>query len=418
MDAQLLSYVPLEGTQEESWDYAGEITKTYTHGLHSYPAMMIPPVARRLILTYSDEGATLLDPFCGSGSVLVEAELAHRYSWGVDLNPLAILIARVKTTPIDPEILNSELEQVLTRIKYISAENIVFPDFPNLHFWFKENVVIGLAKLLHAINAIEEIPVREFFQVVFSEIARLSSNTRSNEFKLYRYHSAKLEGWEPDPILLFRRKALTNIGAIAKFSLEASPSFWARPIESDIRKVDEISANSVDIVVTSPPYGDSRTTVAYGQFSRLSSQWLGLINGRNIDRESLGGIPLVSLEHGLSLETLNKSIHLIAEVDERRAREVLSFYIDLNESLMSIGGLIKKRGMVCFVLGNRTVKGVRLPTDEILVDLFQRLGYKHLETFHRNIPNKSMPLQNSPTNKRGVIQDTMHHENIVVMQKL
>ena len=418
MDAQLLGYVPLKGTPEASWDYAGEITKTYTHGLHSYPAMMIPPVARRLILTYSDEGATLLDPFCGSGSVLVEAKLAHRYSWGVDLNPLAILIARVKTTPIAPEILNSELEQVLTRIKYTSVENIVFPDFPNLHFWFKENVVIGLAKLLHAINAIEEIRVREFFQVVFSEIARLSSNTRSNEFKLYRYGSDKLERWEPDPILLFRRKALTNINAIAKFSLEANPSFWARPIESDIRKVDKVPANSIDVVVTSPPYGDSRTTVAYGQFSRLSSQWLGLVNGRNIDRETMGGIPLTSLEHSLSSEALSKSISLIAEVDERRAREVLSFYIDLNESLVSIDGLIKKQGMVCFVLGNRTVKGVRLPTDEILVNLFERLAYRHLETFHRNIPNKSMPLQNSPTNKRGVIQDTMHRENIVVMQKL
>jgi site-specific DNA-methyltransferase (cytosine-N4-specific) len=61
--------------EDFSWDYQGEFTKTYTHGFHSYPAMMIPQVARRLIVEYSNEGDTLLDPFCGSGSVLVDAKL-------------------------------------------------------------------------------------------------------------------------------------------------------------------------------------------------------------------------------------------------------------------------------------------------------------------------------------------------------
>ena len=76
--------------EDSSWDYRGESTKSLTHGFHSYPAMMIPQVARRLIEKYSKEGDILLDPFCGSGSVLVEARLARRYSWGIDLNPLAI----------------------------------------------------------------------------------------------------------------------------------------------------------------------------------------------------------------------------------------------------------------------------------------------------------------------------------------
>ena len=61
--------------EDSTWDYQGEFTKAYTHGFHSYPAMMIPQVAQRLILEYSKEGDTLLDPFCGFGSVLVEAKL-------------------------------------------------------------------------------------------------------------------------------------------------------------------------------------------------------------------------------------------------------------------------------------------------------------------------------------------------------
>jgi hypothetical protein len=291
------------------------------------------------------------------------------------------------------------------------------PNFPNLHFWFKESVISGLAKLLQAIYSVEQADIREFFLVAFSEITRLSSNTRSHEFKLYRYAPEKLESWEPDPIELFEHKAAANIVAMEKFWRDDNSSCWARPVLSDIRKITEILPNSIDIVVTSPPYGDSRTTVAYGQYTRLSSQWLGLIEKRNLDRESLGGIPTETLEHSLPSPTLDRSILLIAEKDEQRAREVLSFYVDLNESLTAIDKLVKQHGVTCFVLGNRTVKGVCLPTDGILVELFSGLGYDHLTTTIRNIPNKSMPLQNSPTNKRGEIQNTMHQENIVVMQK-
>lgn len=417
MQLQLTHDLVVTKIEDHSWDYSGEFTKTHTHGLHSYPAMMIPPVARRLIISHSNEGDTLLDPFCGSGSVLVEAKLNKRNSWGVDINPLAILVARVKTRPIAPDILRKELQIVLEKVRQLRDDSVDLPDFPNLHFWFKESVISGLAKLLKAINSVEQADVREFFQVVFSEVTRLSSNTRSHEFKLYRYAPKKLETWEPNPIGLFEHKAAANIVAMEKFWRDDNNGHWARPILSDIRKISEIPPNSIDIVVTSPPYGDSRTTVAYGQYTRLSSQWLGLIENRNLDRESLGGIPTETLEHSLPSPTLDRSILLIAGKDEQRAREVLSFYVDLNESLIAIDKLVRQHGVICFVLGNRTVKGVCLPTDEILVELFSGLGYNHLTTIIRNIPSKSMPLQNSPTNRRGEIQNTMHQEHIIVMEK-
>jgi site-specific DNA-methyltransferase (cytosine-N4-specific) len=73
--------------EDPSWDYKGEPTKRYTHGFHSYPAMMIPQVAHGLIKCYSEEGDVLLDPFCSSGSVLAEAKATGRNSYGIDLNP-------------------------------------------------------------------------------------------------------------------------------------------------------------------------------------------------------------------------------------------------------------------------------------------------------------------------------------------
>ena len=78
------------------WDYRTANTKEYTHGVHPYPAMMIPQVARRLIQSYGREGDVLFDPYCGTGTTLLEGMLANLKSSGTDLNPLARLIARTK----------------------------------------------------------------------------------------------------------------------------------------------------------------------------------------------------------------------------------------------------------------------------------------------------------------------------------
>ncbi|MDW8464624.1 MAG: hypothetical protein RML35_00030 [Chloroherpetonaceae bacterium] len=69
-------------------------------------------------------------------------------------------------------------------------------------------------------------------------------------------------------------------------------------------------------------------------------------------------------------------------------------------------------------MGNRRVKGVELLTDVAVKDFFERCGFQHVETFARAIPNKRMPLQNSPTNEAGKRNATMTREFVVVMQKM
>src|SRR3989344_4915342 len=98
------------------WDFKEADTKEYTHGFHTYPAMMIPQIARKLINIYGKDAKVLLDPFCGSGTSLVEASLTPHIveAHGFDLNPLAVLIAKVKTTPLDTEKLKNELDTILT----------------------------------------------------------------------------------------------------------------------------------------------------------------------------------------------------------------------------------------------------------------------------------------------------------------
>src|SRR3989338_7547204 len=102
---------------ETPWDFRGADTKYYTHGLHTYPAMMIPQVAARLIKENLRNGSVILDPFCGSGTVLVESMLINKESFGIDINPLTKLIAECKTTIYDTCELNKVFIKLMDEIE-------------------------------------------------------------------------------------------------------------------------------------------------------------------------------------------------------------------------------------------------------------------------------------------------------------
>src|SRR3989339_136118 len=178
---------------DQSWDYLGEKTKSYTHGMHTYPAMFIPQVARRLLETYSKGEDTICDIFCGSGTALIESKLLDRNAYGIDLNPLAIFLAKAKTTPINPQKLTKEYLSLLDRVEKIKDNEIQRPDFKNIDFWFKDKVIVKLAKLKKAIRGIKDEAIQNFLMVAFSETVRYSSNTKTGEFKLVRVKGEKLE---------------------------------------------------------------------------------------------------------------------------------------------------------------------------------------------------------------------------------
>lgn len=411
---------------DHSWDFKTSNTKYSTHGFHSYPAMMIPQIARRLIEKYSKKYDTILDPFCGSGTVLVESKILSRNVWGIDINPLALLLSKVKTTPISPVILENEFRNLINKIENdirdlnFGLKDIEALKFHNIEYWFKTKVIKDLTIIKNHITSIEDKDIREFFLVPFSETVRLVSNTKSGEFKLHRIPKNKLREYSPNTLLTFKNKTGRNIERMKEFYKEPDSKVWVKILDEDTREKVGIPSESIDLVVTSPPYGDSRTTVAYGQFSRLSLEWLGLDGdrARTIDKKSLGGVPTNSLKNTLNSEVLNKVLDKIKKEDEKRAKDVLSFYIDLEKCFKEIGRVMKADGYICMVVGNRTVKKIQIPTDEIIVDLGRNVDFEHVETIVRNIPNKRMPSKNSPSNIPGEVGETMSRENIVIMKKM
>ena len=403
-----------------SWDFRGEDTKPYTHGFHTYPAMFIPQLARRLILNCSQIGDTICDIFCGSGTALVESRLLGRNAYGIELNPLAVLIAKVKTIPLNPEILQKAYLSLLSDIKEYKPKKEELPKFFNIDFWFKENAIYELTKIRKCIKDIRNKDVKDFFLIAFSGAVRYASNTRNGEFKLFRMPKEKLKDYNPDVISIFRKRAEKNIERMKEFYNDVDNKTWIKIIHGDSTKEYDIKGESIDCIVTSPPYGDSRTTVAYGQFSRLSLQWLDMLedNELQIDNQLMGGVVLPESENNLKSKSLAKVLNIIAEHDSKRAKEVLAFYLDLNKAIIQAYRILRKYKYFCVVIGNRTVKKVKLPTDFIVSELGEKLGFHTVDIIVRNIPNKHMPLKNSPTNVSGELEETMQKESIVILQKL
>ena len=407
--------------KDETWDFRKADTKEYTHCFHNYPAMMIPQIARKLLDRYGVSGGWLLDPYCGTGTSLVEASMCGMNGVGCDINPLVRLVAMAKTSPIPLQILDLQLQDLDNTIFQVEFSKHVpytsVPDVLNLDYWFSKDVTRCLSFLRDYIHAIKDEAIRNFFWVAFSETVRECSYTRNSEFKLYRIPAHKMADFKPDVFGIFQGKLVRNRqGFEAYLNERKNVEVFVSSKNTANRELPENQpSGGFDLVITSPPYGDSQTTVAYGQFSRLSADWIGLVNSRTIDRISMGG---EKKERKLCASPVVEAIGEIRAVDEKRADQVEAFYIDLEHSINCIAPLLSKHATICYVVGNRRVKDVTLPTDEFVVFAFAQHGFSHRETIIRNIPNKRMPQKNSPSNIVGKTATTMQEEYIVICQRL
>lgn len=415
------------GNQSEDWTFTGASTRELTHCYHDYPARMIPQVAGKLLDMFVAVDATLLfDPYCGTGTSLVEGLIRGMHVVGTDLNPLARLIAQAKTDTPDLAQIDDQISKfnrfVLRSKSHVIAEAPMIEGISRLEFWFKPYVVEKLAELKRFIDGIPDDSVRLFFRIAFSETVRESSNTRNEEFKLYRYDVERLKKFNPDVFEIMVGKLKRNRAGLQKY-LAIMHNFKHPPTANvyGFNTVTDIPSHlvapaSVDIVVTSPPYGDSHTTVAYGQYSRLSAAWLGLQEPDKVDSKLMGGAVQKKV-HKFQCVPLDNALEAICQMDEKRAMEVAAFYNDLSKSISHVATVVKPGGYACYVVGNRKVKGIMLPTDASIRCFFENHDFEYIDTFHRSIPNKRMPLRNSPTNAAGVVENTMLQEHIVVMRR-
>lgn len=411
------------------WDFRSADTKEYTHCFHIYPAMMIPQIARGLVDLYGKKGGILFDPYCGTGTSLVEARLAGMDGIGTDINPTARLISLAKTIDYNLNRLTRVTEKVLSGLEdkidsisdysgYSEPEKV---SWKQLEKWFPKKSIGEVCCAIEQISDIDYMRGRLFIQVALSECLRLISFQRNGEFKLYRIPPEKRDLFYEPLLPKLRERIERNLTGLRRFVDSVSSDTSVK-----IRDFNTVHSNGrkhfpffpcADIVVTSPPYGDSGTTVAYGQFSWLSNVWLGLDDRAPgaLDREMMGGRRFTLDKIGC--DVMDDAISKIAQEDQKRAGEVMHFYHEYLQSMRNVASTIVEGGYSCFVVGNRNVKGVQLPTDIFTAWAFEQCGFTHLVTYIREIPNKRMPSKNSPSNVSGEKSATMTNEYIVVCRK-
>ena len=412
-------YKPPEYNHAVDWDFRGANTRRMTHGMHPYPAMMIPQIPERLLTIYGSKAKLLFDPYCGSGSSLLEANIRGINAVGTDLNPLARLIALAKTGRINCQKTARHIRDFNRKLANVCRAHPP-PPFKNIDFWFSPKAQRDLAYARDLINEIEDSGIRRFFGVAFSETVRECSYTRNGEFKLYRMAAAKMEEFSPDVFGAISAKLARNLEGMKQYVNSVKNPGHTRVF--GFNTVNDIphkylEGEPADIVITSPPYGDSKTTVAYGQFSRLANEWLEFEKPSAVDRSLMGGVPSKNGDASLGCELLDAAIARIGEQSPVRAREIRAFYEDYRQSIAHVATAIKPGGYACYVVGNRKSKGVELPTDCATKSFFSENGFIIADTYVRNIPNKRMPSKNSPSNVPGVCDTTMQREHIIVMQR-
>ncbi len=403
--------------RDTRYDFTGQSYASVYPNLHKYPATMLPQIGIAIFKDLNISGGTLLDPYCGSGSSFAcGLECGINEMSGFDINPLAVLISKVKFTKLSVNdlvdaktIFRNSVFEFLKEEK--NVETLEKPQITNIDFWFSKEVIEKLTIIKYFIERIEDRDIKDFFLIPFSETVRECSYTRNNEFKLFRMKSEDMLLFNPDVIGVYFKKWGDVFDLYKTFYLPKLNDRVHIDVQySTFQPKDEY----FDVVLTSPPYGDSRTTVAYGQFSTLSNEWLGIDYARKIDGMLMGGSkPKQNIETGL----ISGYIARINNVDAKRALEVSSFYNDLDSSIQKVAKSVRKGGKSIYIVGNRTVKNIQLPTDQFIAEKFEENGFRHLITYERKLSNKSMPSRNSPTNEAGKTVNTMLCEYIVVCEK-
>lgn len=427
----------LRSEHEDHWSYGSRTLAANHRALFQYPAMMVADMQRDLtaVLLRQAQPASgpVFDPFVGSGTILGAGMALGRDVVGWDVNPLAILICRVKAGPFHL----TAFADAVTRIRTAPCSN----DPPEAHFdnwrhWFTEDVARSLSGLRAQIRLEPRSATRRFLWLCLAETVRLTSNSRTSTVKLHRRPADQITS-RPEPRHVFERVAsdiLMRLRAAADELWEAevlSRGGWYRGEvmlqlgdSRDLRWRGPLSA----ALVTSPPYGDNTTTVPYGQHAYLPLQWIDLhdiaadadrdclSSTYEIDRRSLGGDKRVAAADAAALRAqspaLDRLIAALAHEKRDRRNRVLAFMRDLNKALGVIAKTIEMGGVAAWTVGSRRVGGQVVPLEQVLVDLATGHGFSHVKTLHRDIPAHRKRM--ASRNRAGA---TIQREHVVVLRR-
>ena len=405
-------------------DFHNESSSYTTHTIHAFAAKFPPQLPRAFIEQLTHPGDTVLDPMMGSGTTVLEATLLGRRAIGVDLDPLAVRVSRVKTRAVDHEHLRAGGDAVIANASTLLRDRAALTtqikrrfdpatrDF--LDYWFADVTQHELLALLLSIEGEPDTEVREALEVVFSSIiitksggvslARDLAHTRPHRVASKTVRSA-IEQFK-----IRLRKSITALLALPDDVL---------PVElhhADARELP-IDDESVDLVITSPPYANA---IDYMRAHKFSLAWLGEpisklseLRSTYIGSENSRGTIADDLPKGAA-----QCVSELAQRDPRKARVLQKYLVEMRTALAEIFRVLRAGTAAGMVVGPSTMRGIRVQTQQHLAEISKQLGFDVVGIGKRVLDRdrRMMPARWGNATMKG-IEQRMHEEFVLGLVK-
>jgi DNA modification methylase len=356
LDSQLIA--ELEATD---WDFMNSTNESDAHNIHPFPAKFIAEIPRKVFSFFHVPcGTAVLDPFAGSGTALLEAQRSGLDFIGVDLNPIAVLISRVKTGgPIIGGVETARNVSAAAQ-KRLQAKRFTVPEIPRLDHWFQPEVIASMSCLTIEIEKLESGPkMKDFLRLSLSAITVRVSNQESET----RYAALDKRLDSSDVFRHFEKSAMSIAAKLQRTdTLFSCRTGRGRVIQSDSREIGNIEMPPISLVVTSPPYPNA---FEYWLYNKYRMYWLGF-DPIHVRKHEFGARPHYVSSNG---DTINDFLEQMTATFEGTSKHL----IDGAYAVILVASECKIRGQV---------HDLPARVEEAL----QRISYKPLTQIRRRIP--------------------------------
>lgn len=418
-------------------DFDGHNTLYATHGLHSYAAKCPPQLVKYGLRYYSKQGETVLDPMAGSGTTLVEARLMGRHALGYDIDPLARLIAQVKSREVDDEDISQAygavVERVMRDLAALESANppstvrkrASLPDFHNRDYWFSPSVSEALALLAHHIDETEMADeVRDFLWVAFSSIILAKKSVANARDIIHSRHHRWEHPRPPDVLGRFDARVKRMRKQMAEFRTlcRKVPSTTQGAHLGDARSLP-LENETTDLIFTSPPYA---TALDYPRAHFLAVACMQKAFGISLKEYRAKAPTYIGSERGrlagdftldqqLAEFDLVRSILLqLNECSSRQAKVIQRYFLDMYQVLSEMERVLKKSRHAIIVVCPSHIRKVEVATHEVFIEMAPTVGLtlkkKHTRTINKR--RRLLPYMPKAFGKR------MSTEFVLVFQKM
>lgn len=423
-----------------------------SHNFHSFPAKFPPQLPLQFIKDLTEPNDVVLDPMMGSGTTVLEAFLTGRKGIGFDIDPLAIMISKVKTTPLKQEELIRQYREILKnaknqvnqetkKLKQILLTRWDLKTKQFIDYWFTQEIQLELLALVLQISRIEEEDIRTFFELAFSATIVTKSGGVSLALDLAhtRPHKAKVVISKNSEILLgkelyesefprlrlltkklrspleeFEKRCIQNIeGLVNKNSKSIRPE-----IKFGNAQKLPIEGKSVDLIVTSPPYASN--AIDYMRAHKFPLVWFGY----QIDelsqkrKEYIGGEVMTNINYEKLPDVTTAIVADISKLDPKRGKVLHRYYSEMTRTLREMYRVLKSGKAAIVVVGNSVMRGKDTETQNCLADIGQNIGFEVPKIGVRKLDrNKRMLPAGIEININSQIQQRIHEEYVIGFYK-